>query len=111
MAVGTGVTITKTLPVLVGSATEVATINICVHHSEPKSGGVVGAVYFPFASMLPQFRGAQPKDPTLQVTPLFVESFRNVASNCCDRPAWRTIVLPYTTTKGGAGVTVTTTAL
>jgi hypothetical protein len=67
----------------------------------------MGAVYFPVASIFPQLRGAQPEDPTLQVTPLFVGSFRTVASNCCDRPAWRTIA----SLSGDAGVIVTTIAV
>ena len=63
---------------LLGSATEVAPTEIPIVTRSGLLGTVMGAVYFPFASIVPQSVGVQtvsPELPMCHVTPLFAGSF------------------------------------
>ena len=79
MPVGAGVTKTTAVAVLLGSATDVATM-----YGPGASWTVDGAVYFPVASIVPHPAPVQllpGLGNAAQVTPLFIGSFRTVAVN------------------------------
>jgi hypothetical protein len=76
-ATATGICVTVAVPCLLGSAAAVATTDTVA-----EAGMGDGAVYMPFASMLPQAAPEQPVPDRLQLTAV-LEVPETVAVNCC----------------------------
>jgi len=74
-------TLTAATAALAESATEVA-LTVTVGGL----GAVVGAVYFPVASIVPQLAPVQPVPEKLQVTAWLAPLGLTVAVNCCTPP-------------------------